>query len=156
MLFLLLFAFQSDSNNLHCSKQGVQCRMVSVVNFLEFSKLYSRDMKTQHLKFEILKERLSLFYCNHIQLNFVLNMLSIGQICKQIFHPFEDVKDDVTRSLDVCHRSACESIVSKLLEFDRVYDLHFRIQTNFGQISSTQRRKRKTLFLVVLFRVKFS
>ena len=83
-------------------------------------------------------------------------MLLMGHICKQNFHPFDDVKDDVTRSLDVCHRSACESIVSKLLRFDRVYDLHFRIQTNFSQISSMQRRKRKTLFLVVLFRFKLS
>ena len=45
-------------------------------------------------------------------------MLSIGQICKENFHPFGDV---------------------------RIFDLHFRIQTNFGQISSTQRRERKTV-----------
>ena len=100
-------------------------------------------MKTQRLKYKILKERLSLFYCNHTQLNSVLNLLSIGQICKQNFYRFDDVKDDVTRSLDVCHRLACESIVSRLLRFDRVYDFHFRIHTNFGQISSTQQRKRK-------------
>ena len=37
-------------------------------------------MKTQHLKFEILKERLCLFYYN---INFVLNMLSIGKLCKE-------------------------------------------------------------------------
>ena len=45
-------------------------------------QLHSRDMKTQHIKFEILKERLSLFDCNLIQHDFVLNMFSIGQICK--------------------------------------------------------------------------
>ena len=47
-------------------------------------------MKTQHITFEILKERLSLVYCNLIQLNVVdaLNMFSIGQICKENVHPF--------------------------------------------------------------------
>ena len=49
-------------------------------------------MKTQHIKFDILKERLSLFYCNLIQHNFVLDMFSIGQICEENFHPFGDVK----------------------------------------------------------------
>ena len=53
-------------------------------------------MKTQHIKFEILKEILSLFYCYLIQHNSVLNMLSTGQICKVNFHPFGDVMDDVT------------------------------------------------------------
>ena len=66
--------------------------------------VHSRDMKTQHIKIEILKERLRLFYCNFIQHNFVLNIFSIGQICKEIFYPFGDVMDDVTKSLDVCHR----------------------------------------------------
>ena len=48
--------------------------------------------------------------CNLIQLNFVRNILVIGQICDANFHPFGDVipfgdvRDDVTRSLDVCHR----------------------------------------------------
>ena len=68
-------------------------------------------MKTQHIKFEILKERLRLFYCNFIQHNFVLNMFSIGQICKENFHPFRDVIDDVTKSLDACHRLDFELIV---------------------------------------------
>ena len=31
-----------------------------------------------------------------------------------------------------------ESNESDLLWFDRVFDLHFRIQTNFGQVLSTQ------------------
>ena len=66
--------------------------------------IHSRDMKTQHIKFEILNERLTLFKCNLIQLNFILNMLVIGRICNANFHPFGDVKDDVTRSLDVNHR----------------------------------------------------
>ena len=66
--------------------------------------LHSRDMKTQHVKFQILKQRLSLFYCNLIQNNFVLNMFSISQICKENFHPFSDVMNDVTKRLDVCHR----------------------------------------------------
>ena len=61
-------------------------------------------MKTQHIKFKILKERLSLFYCNLIQQNGVLNMLSTGQLCKEKDHPFGDVIDDVTKGLDVCHR----------------------------------------------------
>ena len=61
-------------------------------------------MKTQHKIFEILNERLSVFKCNLIQLNFVLNMLVIGRICNANFHPFGDVRDDVTKSLDVCHR----------------------------------------------------
>ena len=61
-------------------------------------------MKTQHIKFEILNERLTLFKYNLIQLNFVLNMLVIGRICNANFHTFDDVKDDVTRTLDVCHR----------------------------------------------------
>ena len=55
-------------------------------------------MKTQHIKFEILNEGLSLFDCNLIQLNFVIGMLLIGQVCKVTFHPLGDVKDDVTRS----------------------------------------------------------
>ena len=38
-------------------------------------------MKTQHIKFEILNERLTLLKCNLIQLNFVLSMLVIGRIC---------------------------------------------------------------------------
>ena len=67
-------------------------------------KLHSRYMKTQHIKFEILNERLSVFKCNLIQLNFVLNILLIGRICDANFHPFGDVRDDVTRSLNVCHR----------------------------------------------------
>ena len=94
-------------------------------------------MKTQHTKFDILKERLSLFYCNLIQHYFELNMFSIGRICKEKFHPFVDVMDDVIKILDVWQGSVFDSIVSNLLRFDRVNDLHFRIQTNFGHISST-------------------
>ena len=63
---------------------------------------HSRDMKTQHIRFEILKEILSLFYCNLIQHNFVLNTFSIGGICKENFHLFGDVIDDVTKNLDFC------------------------------------------------------
>ena len=100
--------------------------------------VHSRDMKTQHIKFEILNERPTIFSCSHIQLNFVLNMLVIGRICNANFHPFNDVRDDVIRSLDVCHRQAWKLIESDLLRFDSVYNLQFRIQTNFGQISSTQ------------------
>ena len=91
-------------------------------------------MKTQRIKFEILKERLSLLYCNLIQHDFVLNMFSIGQICNENLHAFGNVMDDVTKHLDVCHGQAFDSIVSKLLLFDRGNDLHFRIQTNCGQI----------------------
>ena len=42
--------------------------------------IHSRDMKTQHIKFEIQNERLTLFNCNLIQFNFVLNMLVIGYL----------------------------------------------------------------------------
>ena len=51
-------------------------------------------MKTQHIKFEILNERLSVFKCNLIQLNFVLNILVIGRIYDANFHPFGDVRDE--------------------------------------------------------------
>ena len=61
-------------------------------------------MKTQHIKFEILNERLSVFKCNLIQLNFVQNILVIGPIGDANFHMFGDVRDDVTRSLNVCHK----------------------------------------------------
>ena len=54
-------------------------------------------MKTQHIKFEILKERQSLFDCNLKQHNFVINMLSIGQSRREKYHPFGEVKDDVTK-----------------------------------------------------------
>ena len=53
-------------------------------------------MKQQHIKFEILKDGLSLFYCNLIHHNFVLNMLLTDPICKENVHPFDDVIDDVT------------------------------------------------------------
>ena len=66
--------------------------------------IHSRDMKTQHIKYEILDERLTLFKCNLIQFKFVLKVIVIGRICNANFHPFGDVRDDVTRSLDVCHR----------------------------------------------------
>ena len=61
-------------------------------------------MKTQHIDFVILNERLSVFKCNLIQLNFVQNILVIGLIFDANFLPFGDVWDDVTKSLDVCHR----------------------------------------------------
>ena len=54
-------------------------------------------MKTQHIKFEILKEKQSLFDCNLKQHNFVINMLLIGQNCKEKNHPFGEVMDDVTK-----------------------------------------------------------
>ena len=79
-------------------------------------------MKTQRIKCEILKDRLGLFYCNLIQLNFVLNMFSIVQICKESFRPYGDIRDDVTRRLDANNNLAYESFVSKLLRSDRVTD----------------------------------
>ena len=75
----------------------------SLLIVLLLFEIHSRDMKTQHIKFEILNERLTLFKCKLIQLNFELNMIVIGRICNANFHPFGDVTDDVTRSLDVCH-----------------------------------------------------
>ena len=79
-------------------------------------------MKTQHIEFEILNERLSVFKCNLIQLNFVQYILVIGRISDANFRPYGDVRDDVTRSLDVCHRLAWKLIYSNLLQFGRVYD----------------------------------
>ena len=67
-------------------------------------EIHLRYMKMQHIKFEILKEGLSSFYCNLMQKKFVLNMLSTDQICKENVHPFDDAIDDVTISLDVCNR----------------------------------------------------
>ena len=52
-----------------------------------FWTIHSRDMKTQHIKFEILNELLTLFKCNLIQLNFVLNMPVMGRICNANFRP---------------------------------------------------------------------
>ena len=52
-------------------------------------------MKTQHIKFEILNEILSVFKCNLIQLDLVQSILVIGRICDANFHPFGDVGDDV-------------------------------------------------------------
>ena len=37
-------------------------------------------------------------------------MLSICQICKENFHPFGDVMDDLTRSWDVCLRLAFNQV----------------------------------------------
>ena len=65
-------------------------------------------------------------------------MLVIHRICNANYHPFGDDRDDVTETLYVCHRQACESTESNLLRFDRVYDLHFKIQTTLGKISSLQ------------------
>ena len=57
-------------------------------------------------------------------------MFSVGQICKDNFHPFGDVMDKVTRSLNVCHIKACEPIVSKLLRYDKVNGLYTFQDTN--------------------------
>ena len=95
-------------------------------------------MKTQHIKFEILKERLSLFYCNIIQHNFVLDMFSIGQICEENFHPFGDVMDDFTKMWMLGTGKLLIQLLQNFLRFDRLNDLHFRILTHFVQISSTQ------------------
>ena len=79
-----------------------QLEYSSLALFTRF--IHSRDMKTQHIQFKILNKRLSLYFCNLLQFNFVLNMFLNGQVCKENFHSFADVRDDVTRSLDVCHR----------------------------------------------------
>ena len=47
----------------------------------ESCNIHSLYMKTQHIKFEILNESLSVFKCNLLQLNFVQNILVIGRIC---------------------------------------------------------------------------
>ena len=69
-----------------------------------FVYLHSCDMKTHYIKFEILNERLSLFYCNIIHLSLALNMFMFNQICNANYHPFGDGRDAVTRSLYVCNR----------------------------------------------------
>ena len=69
-----------------------------------YNVIHSRYMKTIHINFEILNERLSVLKCNLIQLNFVLNIRVIGRFCDANFYPFGDVTNDATRSLDVCHR----------------------------------------------------
>ena len=56
-------------------------------------------MKTQHIKFEILKKD-----CVYSIATLYNIMFSTGQICKENFHPFSDVMDDITQSLDACHR----------------------------------------------------
>ena len=66
-------------------------------------------MKTQHINFEILNESL-----NIIATQLCTKMFLNGQVCKENFHPFAIVRDDATRSLDVCQRLACESIVSTI------------------------------------------
>ena len=62
-------------------------------------------MKMKNIKFKILNEKRNLFNCNLMRLNFVLNTLLIGQMCKETFHLFSDVSDNVTRSLDVRRES---------------------------------------------------
>ena len=74
-------------------------------------------MKTLHIKFEILKERINVLYCNLIQHNCVLNMFSIGKICKEKIDPFGDVMDDVIKSLD----AAAGKLLNPL--FENVCDL---------------------------------
>ena len=69
-----------------------------IIFILKLNQIHSRYMKTQHIKYEIPNERLSVFKCNLIQLNFVQNILVIGRICDANFHPFGDIRDDVTRS----------------------------------------------------------
>ena len=54
---------------------------LNIIMLISCWHVHSRDIKTQHIQFEILEEYLSLFYCDLIQLNFVLNMYLIGDIC---------------------------------------------------------------------------
>ena len=80
-----------------------------MVILMEMPPLGISNVQTQFVPFKnatekTLKETLFSFYCNPIHHNFVLNMFSIGQICKETFYPFCGVMDDVTKSLDVCHR----------------------------------------------------
>ena len=95
-------------------------------------------MKTQHIKCEILKERLSLFFCDLIQLNLYKICFRLVKFVEKIF--IRIVMSGMT-SQEVC-MFAAGKLVNKLYQtFDRVFDLHFRIQTFFGQISSLQRRE---------------
>ena len=82
-------------------------------------------------------------------------MFSIGQICNEIFHAFGVVMDDVTKHLDVCHCQAFDSIVSKLLLFDRgmIYISEYKqIAVRFN-LQSNESDKRN--LSVVLFRLNF-
>ena len=73
-------------------------------------------MKIQHVKFEILKERLCLFQCNLIQHKFVLNMFSTGQICKENDHSFGD---DITQTLDVSHSKFLNQMFQAVCDLTR-------------------------------------
>ena len=74
--------------------------------------LHSRDMKRQHVKFGILRNRLGLLHCNLIQINFALTICLIGQFFDDNFYPFSGVSDDVPRSLNVSQRQASGSMVT--------------------------------------------
>ena len=66
-------------------------------------------------------------------------MFLVGQICNENYYPFRDVMDDVTEIFKSMF--AIGKIVNQLYQcfaIYRVIDLHLKIQTNFGQISSTQ------------------
>ena len=95
--------------------QNIETAVVSRKEIAKHSQIHSRDMKTQHMIFEIPSKRLSLLHYNLIHFNFALNIFLIVQFFKENVHPIGDVSDDVTRSLDVCHRQVCGSTVSKRL-----------------------------------------
>ena len=84
-------------------------------------------MKTQCIIFEILNERRNFFYCNIVQLNFVLrHKLFDLKLVKSIFNWFCDISDD-DKKFDVHHRlgkHASQPTVSKfLLRINMVNDL---------------------------------
>ena len=66
-------------------------------------------------------------------------MLVMGRICNENFHPFELTSGMTSQENWMFATGKLAKKSNQIfLRFDRVYDLHFRIQTNFGQISSTQ------------------
>ena len=126
--------------------------ILKMKNKIDLKRIHSREMNTKHIKFEILIDRLCLFNYNLKQLNVVLNLI-IGQNCKENFHPFGDVSDDVTRAFDTCHRLAYGSIVSNLLRFDNV--IEFTSGYKHFIYAAMKVKKCYLFFSDLLFRLNF-
>ena len=68
-------------------------------------------------------------------------IISIHFCFQQNSYPICVVSDDVTKSVEVCHRKACKLLGINSLSFDSLVDLHFRVQTvliNFWLCSDTR------------------
>ena len=60
------------------------------------------------------------------------------------------VSDDVTKSVEVCHRKACKLLGINSLSFNSLVDLHFRVQTAFNQFCRDTRGKCHFSFLIFM------